>query len=339
MVHKEKINKVLLKQLIEQEKYKTKDSLPRKVRIEACSLCQLSCPSCFMRIYHEKVDKTCKLGYLSFKNFKKFVDNNTIEEIELTRGGELFLNPELDKIICYADKKGIKLTAYAGVNLNYLSNEMAETLVRCNFVALKIALDGASQETYSIYRKHGSFDKVIANIKKINHFKKQYNSEFPKLIWKFIVFGHNEHEILLAKELAKQYNMDITFDISWDKNFSPIKNTEFIMENTDILTMDGRGEAHIQRYEEDKDAWFYCKELWTAPQINWDGSLLGCCMNSFEDFGGNVFKDGYLKAMNNNKLCMAKNILKGEIPPIMGIPCSLCWIYKKLEEKNLKVNL
>ena len=45
-------------------------------------------------------------GFLSFKNFKKLVDDNPyIEIIELSHCGEIFLNPELIEIIKYAHEK------------------------------------------------------------------------------------------------------------------------------------------------------------------------------------------------------------------------------------------
>jgi len=52
------------------------------------------------------------------------------------------------------------------------------------------SIDGASPETYRAYRVHGNFDAVIENIAKINRLKKAHQSNFPRLHWQFIVFGH-----------------------------------------------------------------------------------------------------------------------------------------------------
>ncbi len=102
--------------------YKSKAGLPKKVRLEACSLCQLDCPECTVRLLEKKAPKDW-LGYLKFDDFKKFVDDNDfIKEIELSNNGEIFLNPELDEIIKYAYMKKIKLRAFNGVNLNTVLN-------------------------------------------------------------------------------------------------------------------------------------------------------------------------------------------------------------------------
>ena len=105
--------------------YKSKQDLPTKIRLEACSLCQLDCPACGARQFEKTAPKDW-LGYLKFSDFKKFVDDNEFQEIELSNNGEIFLNPDLDKIIKYAYKKGIRLTALTGVNLNRVSLKTLE---------------------------------------------------------------------------------------------------------------------------------------------------------------------------------------------------------------------
>ncbi len=80
--------------------YKRKEDLPKKLRLEACSLCQLNCPACFVRKNEKKVKQTENFGYLKFSNFKNLIDDNSqIKEIDLSNHGEIFLNPELDRII------------------------------------------------------------------------------------------------------------------------------------------------------------------------------------------------------------------------------------------------
>ena len=74
---------------------------------------------------------------------------------------------------------------------------------------MKVSVDGASEDTYQIYRKGGSFQEVINNIKKINHYKKIYKSKLPKLKWQFIIFGHNEHELPLAKTNGSRAGHDL----------------------------------------------------------------------------------------------------------------------------------
>ena len=314
------------------EKYKDKSELPKFVRIEACSKCQLNCVECYMRKNSQQVENGQKFGVLKFEDYKKFIDENDIEQVELSNNGEIFLNPELDKIIKYSYEKGINLVANCGVNLNYLPVGMAEILVKYNFKQIIVAIDGATPETYSIYRVNGDFNKVIKNIEEINHYKELYNSHYPKLLWKFIVFGHNEHEISLAKELAKNYNMDIFFETNISTSYSPLKNPERVFEQTGLSAEDSSTKVMLEKYNNKQSDWFYCSLLWDEPQINWDGRILGCCSLFWGDFGGNVFTDGYFHAMNHPKLVYAKNMLTNNAPPAEDIPCSHFYAYKDLSK-------
>ncbi len=312
------------------EAYKDESELPKKVRIEACSKCQLDCVKCYMRMDPEGVEKGCKLGNLKFSDFKKFVDANNFESIEISNHGEIFLNPELEKIIKYAYKKNIELYAGNGVNLNYLSEGMAETLVKYQFRSMDVSIDGASQETYRQYRINGDFNKVIENVKKINFYKKKYKSDFPIMNWKFIVFGHNEHEIPLAKKMAKKLKMNIEFTPNCEPEWSPLKDEKKVIEQTGLITVDLAPHVMLEEYNNHQSDWFYCAFLWEEPQINWDGKILGCCSLYNDDFGGNAFKDGFLNAMNHPKMIYAKNMLTHKAPPAEGIPCTHCYAFEDL---------
>lgn len=301
---------------------------PRSVRLDASTICQLKCACCYMR----QNSGTVGIGYLKYDDFTKFVkQNDYIKEIELSNSGEIFLNPDLLKIIEFAYKHDIALTAYNGVNLNNVSDEILEGLVKYKFRKLTCSIDGASQQTYSQYRIGGDFNAVISNIKKINNYKKQYNSIYPNLKYQFIIFGHNEHEINQAKELAKELNMDINFKFSWDNSFSPIQNQELVKSQI------GQTSLSAEEYlSKEKKGYLrqICVKMWTQPQINWDGRLLGCCTLFRDDFGVNVFDIGLEKALKSAKFYYAKQMLMNKVPPKNDIPCSTCGYYTNMKTTN-----
>ena len=327
-------NKIILEEKYLGEIYHDKSELPKKVRIDASTKCQLDCERCYMRMDKEGVENGCRLGNLKFDDFKKFIDENDFESIELSNHGEVFLNPELDKIIEYATTKGIALSMDNGVNLNYLSDKMAETLVKCGVKRVYVSIDGASQETYKIYRKNGDFNKVIENIKKINFYKQKYKSKYPVMYYKFIVFGHNEHEIEQAKILAKNLDMEIVFEQNTYPDFSPVKNPQKVIEQTGMPSVELPPHKLLEEYEQGLLDWYYCAFLWEEPQINWDGKVLGCCSLFTDDFGGNAFTEGFLTAMNNPKIIYAKNMVINNAPENPEIPCSHCYMYQDMKEHN-----
>lgn|GEM_PF-778348 len=292
---------------------------PRYVRLDFCSMCNLDCPACYMRLKNH-----CGrgAGYLTFDNFKKFLDKNRfVRIIEIANQGECFLNPDFVKIIEYADSKGVALTCQSGTNFNSMSDEILEAVVKYKVLELNIALDGACQEVYSKYRRGGDFNKVLENIKKIIEIKEKYNSDIPKLNWRYVVLPHNSYidEIRRAKAMAKELGMDVLFAVDWNGHIPD--NREEIEFETGI--------TFKRNFEELTDKVYQaCYQLWNAPQINWDGRIFGCCMNMYYEFGGNAFDDGLMKCLWSLVYRRSKKMLMGGGKVFEKSPCFRCRFYK-----------
>lgn len=317
--------------------YKSENDLPKNIRLDVCNMCQLHCAACWIRKDEEKIKKEAGgLGYLSSDKFKDFVDKHPfIEEIEMSNNGEIFLNPELENILKYAYEKGIGLTAYHGVNLNTLSERMAEALVKYHVRYMVVSIDGATPETYAIYRRGGDFNTVINNIKKINNYKEKYNSKYPELVYKFVLFGHNEHEIEKAKSLAKELNMEMKFDINYAPDYSPLRNPEKVFAQTGINADVYHVSEYLKQYNSKESNWFLCKDLFDSPQINYNGDLFGCSIPYLKTFGVNVFEKGLLNSLNDEKVIYAKKMLSDlSLKPKYDIPCNTCFVYEYLVQNN-----
>lgn len=297
------------------------------LRIESCSYCQLDCVAC-----PSKKDigrKFIGSGFLKFEDFKKMVDSYPeIKALEISNFGEPLLNPEINDILKYAYENNIFLKASNGSNLNIVDEETLENLCKYRFKTISISIDGASQETYSIYRRKGNFDQVIENIKTINRYKEKYKTSYPELIWNFIVFGHNEHEISKAKDMAKSLNVKFRARLNAYPEYSPVKDEAKAIKEI--------GYSSIDEYKKQTNTFYYsslCKQLWHAPQINWDGKLLGCCVNKWKDFG-NVFEDGLEKCLKSKNYKLAKKVVQGKALPTKDIPCYGCPNYHQMKDLN-----
>lgn len=303
---------------------------PRKIRLEASTLCQLRCPCCSAAA--RKTESTIGFGYLKFRDFKNLLDQNGfLKEIELSNYGEIFLNPELDLIIEYACEKKVQLLAENGVNFNTVTDRMLETLVKNRFRLLLISIDGASPQTYQRYRVNGNFDSVIENIRKLNTYKAYYHSDFPRLVWQYVIFGHNEHEIPAARRIADELGMRFIPKLSWDAFFSPIKNPAFVKEASGLAASDCEEDRKMLGAEYGAS---FCRMLWEEPQINWDGKILGCCCNYWKEFFGNAFTDGLLPALNGEPIAYARAMLQGLKPARKDIPCATCDLYLERAKAN-----
>jgi hypothetical protein len=297
--------------------------LTGSLRLEASSACQLRCPSCPTTT--GAAEAAVGKNFLRLPDFVTLIDDNPwIGEIELSNYGEVFLNPELLGIFEHAYNRNVTLKIQNGANLNHVADDVLEGLVRYQVAIVTCSIDGASQETYARYRVRGNYYQVIDNVRRIGAYKKAHVSPFPRLVWQFIAFGHNEHEIPAARALAEELGMKFYVKLNWDGDFSPVRNEALIRQ--------AAGAASRQEFEAKTGKDYtrgICAQLWSDPQVNWDGKLLGCCRNFWGDFGGNAFGDGLVASLNHEKMRYARQMLTGFAPPREDIPCATCDLYLK----------
>jgi len=298
---------------------------PRTIALEASSACQLRCPACPNA--EGKIRSTLGSGFLKFADFKSTLNNNTyVNEVFLSEWGEPLLNPELIEMLQYAYKNGVRLIASS--NLNTMTRSLAEALVKYQFHYLVCSIDGADNGSYHAYRRGGSFERVIDNIKMINEFKRAYHSKYPELTWQYIAFGHNEQMIGAARKMAQDLNMRFYLKLAWGPIFggeaySPVKNKELVRAET------GLGAASIEEFYQKYGVAFereICTQLWGAPRVTFNGRVIGCCVSFWGDYG-NAFREGLLNIFNNEKMSYARAMLMGEKPPRSDIACATCWFY------------
>lgn len=308
---------------------------PKMIRIDASTACQLRCPSCPTTT--GRIGATLGTRFLRVEDFKKLVDDNpSVRAVELSNWGEIFLNPGLPEIVEYAHSKGVALYAENGVNLNTASDEVLEALVKYRFRSMTCSIDGASSETYALYRRRGDFERVIQNVRRLNELKARHRSKFPVLLWQFVVFGHNEHEIARARVLAKELNMGFFVKLSWgamfeQEAFSPVNDREAVQRATRAGVADRR--EYSDTYGEDYRQRRTCGQLWRSPQLNWDGRVLGCCVNYWGDFG-HAFADGLVESVNSEKMKYARQMLTGRKPERDDIPCTTCVHYLAMKRRG-----
>jgi hypothetical protein len=186
-----------------------------------------------------------------------------------------------------------------------------------------------------VYRVRGDFNRVIGNLERLNEFKQQYNSPYPELSYQFVAFGHNQHEIQQARALAERLNMQFRLKLNWDDfhdtPFSPVTDHDLISRESGLGVANRSefkekfGEAYLQKP--------ICADMWMAPQVNFDGRVLGCCVNYWDDYG-NAFTDGLLKVLNSERMRYARRMLLGKAVGRADIACTTCKFYRAMKESG-----
>jgi len=282
---------------------------PISLMIEPANICNLQCPTCPTGA--GKLNRPPRL--LKFQEFKHIVDQSRkyIENIVLWNYGEPFINPECLRMIKYATSSGIYVVTSTNGEF-FDSSDFAIRVVKSGLHHLIICLDGADQETLSIYRKNSNFEKIIKGIQLIVAAKRKLKTKTPVLELQFIIMKQNEHQRSHIKNLSHQLGIDIYSEktAGIDAN-----DPEFQKQAEKFLPTD----LSLSRYRLKPDGTYtlkgkiknYCKWVYQRTVINSDGSVIPCCYDLYSRYiMGNVFEENLGSIWKNNKYQMFRKQIR-----------------------------
>ncbi len=252
---------------------------PIAISIEPTTSCNLRCPQCPSGLRQF----TRETGMLQTDLNKKIIDelHKTLTYITYYFQGEPYLNRDFLKMVRYASDH--KIYTATSTNAHYLTEEVCKETIDSGLDRLIISLDGTSQETYSKYRIGGNLQKVLDGTKNLVEAKKKYGKG-PHIIWQFIVFGHNEHEIDEIKKLAKEYGVD-ELGIKTAQVYDFETNSDLIPKNEKYSRYSIENKPSIKN-----KLLNHCWRLWHSCVITWDGKIAPCC---FDKDASHQFGDLY----------------------------------------------
>jgi len=262
--------------------------MPVSASIEPTTSCNLRCPQCpsGLRSFSRPT------GMLQMDMFRDTIDQlaPTLTYLILYFQGEPYLNPDFLGFVNYAHQKNI-YTATSS-NAHHISEKMAEETVKSGLDRLIISIDGVTQDTYKEYRVGGSLDKVLQSTQNLLQWKKKLKSKTPHIIWQFIVFKHNEHQIPAFKDLAKTYGVD-----DWAIKTAQVYDYE---NGNDLIPDDGRysryEEVHTNGFSLKNKMLDHCWRMWQGCVITWDGKVVPCCFDKDAEFRmGNLESQSFVK--------------------------------------------
>lgn len=260
--------------------------MPFSLEIEPTTSCNLRCPQCPSGLR----EFSRNTGMLDFPLYKKVIDevHEDLVYLILYFQGEPFLNKKFLDFVRYAASKNI-YTATSS-NAHYFTDEMAKATIESGLDRLIISIDGTTQETYGKYRIGGNLEKVMEGTRNLVKWKKKLGRTTPHIIWQFIAFRHNEHQIPEIKRLAREIGVD-ELGIKTAQIYDYQTSDEFIPTNEEL-----------SRYKKTEDGYQIknkllnqCWRLWKGSVITWDGLVVPCCFDKdathrFGDVSAESFK-------------------------------------------------
>lgn len=320
-------------------------NLPWKLQIESSGVCNLRCIMCPQN--NMKREK----GFLKFGVFKKIFDEVRPPYLNLTGIGEPLMNPDIFKIIKYAEDKGtyVKLDT----NATLLNEENINKLLNTRIDIISISLDGMDKKTYEKIRVGSNFEKVISNLKRLVEIKKQRNSKTEihlflvlqkenfKQFLDFIKFGDS----IKVDSMSGTFVAEESYEKNKDINIENVKEEElkeFVKEirrlKKEIKTNLEIDELidYIETWKDKKNKnWsnVTCYVPWYAPFITWDGILTPCCYCVDKEIVfGDLKKQKFKDVWNSEK---AKKFRKMVATNRIGL-CSRCEMEETYIEDQFK---
>jgi pyruvate-formate lyase-activating enzyme len=200
---------------------------PTQIMLDPSNTCQLQCPGCAHSPTSEGRLPDPNGGRRSFDWPKGMIQSGTFDRIMSEQGpfafasilynyGEPLLHKQFPAMVRRA--KSLGLYTWTSSNLSFTFD--VDAVVRSGLDLLTMSIDGTSQETLQRYRRRAKYDLCLANVRALVDAKRRAGGG-PHLVWQFLTFEHNRHQISTAIGLAQEIGIDelnvsTPFDVSWD---------------------------------------------------------------------------------------------------------------------------
>ena len=254
---------------------------PLHIDIDPTNFCNLKCKMCPRVV--TKTHENEKLSYMDFDLFKDIVNQAKALGVPSVKFGiltEPLVHPQFVEMIQYVKKTGFEDIGVV-TNATLLNEDLAKGLIEAGLVKINVSFDSPVKETYESIRIGASFEKTIANMKRLIEIRNNMNSPTPLLRVTMVKMKENKPERQLFYDLFKPFADRIAF-LDYE-------------EYDDALA-----DSTVLDYEEFDN--YACSELWLRLTIDSKGMVYPCCSGTiYRDFAWD-FKRFGMKAIWQDKV-------------------------------------
>lgn len=222
------------------------------------TLCNLTCKNCYI----ESSPKNDRLAYLSFDEFKVFVNESIqnemgTEEIGFT-GGEPFMNKDILKMIKYSLDNGFKTLVLTNAMKPMMNNRKNLNKLNHLNLSIRVSIDHYNKDKHEQIRGPNSWEPMIEGLKWLSENKFNYclatrlmwdedeettRKNFKKFVdqYQLILDVENKSQLVTFAEMdEKQDTPEITTEC-WD---ILNKNPDTIMCSTSRMIVKKKGDEN-----------------------------------------------------------------------------------------------
>jgi radical SAM protein with 4Fe4S-binding SPASM domain len=278
---------------------------PNRVSFELTNICNLHCPLCPTTNVMKR-----KKGMMTLEDFKviaRKLKEAGVKQLDMNYAGEMTLNPNIFKMIKYANSLGLK----SEVSTNGTSAKTRE-LIEAEPTSILFAMDGITKKTQEAYRRNSKFEDVYKHLKELCYYKKKLNTK-TMIIWQFIPMKHNEHEIKDVIRIAKEIGVD-RLDLKTASLFDEIlgKDKKTLAEK--FLPKNKTYTRYSAEQTINKP--IFCPAIY-MPLILYNGDVTLCCYDydGKYSFGNILTENSFKKIWKSQRLKkIRRSIIKLTLP-------------------------
>jgi len=166
--------------------------------IEPTSKCTLECPLCDRTWFYETFKKR-NLHEINVEHIVKFVGVNAEVSVGGNNGDPIYHSEFLELCKKFKDNNcSLHIHTNGSAKTTVWWQKLKNILTKDDCITF--ALDGL-EDTNHLYRKNAKWDSIMTAVKTLK------DKDF-KMIWQFIPFKHNQHQIHDAKNLSEELGFD-----------------------------------------------------------------------------------------------------------------------------------
>jgi radical SAM protein with 4Fe4S-binding SPASM domain len=320
---------------------------PVELQVEVTAACNLRCRMCLVS-YRKPIDRV--RGSVGLDELRQLLDTiPSLERLTLQGLGEPLLAPDIEKLVREAKDRGIEV----GFNTNgvLLDERRAALLVDLGIDWVHVSLDAASAGPFEAIRAGASFDRIVANLRRLVDVRSRAGSSKPAIQLNSVLMRRTLRELIPLVRLAKDIGVDRLWVQQLSHDFSDTAADEayaglrrFVDE--EILWGDDVDVASVSHVvgaarrladelgldirlpetqpAERAPAALPCDWPWRSSYVNHDGRVQPCCMvmGSERATMGNAFEDGFESVWNGERYVEFRRRLLSDDPPEVCRGCA-----------------
>ncbi len=325
--------------------------LPRYVQIEPVGQCNLRCQMCSIQ-FRQDGPPFGPPAFMDFERYTHTIDQFIgLQELHLQGLGEPMMHPRFFEMVEYAVAKGIKVSTNS--NLTLLNERRAERCVTSGLDCVHVSIDGATAETYEHIRVRAHFERILANLERLNKIRERRNSRLPHIRLVMVIMRQNLAELPALVRLAARYEIGsicvqlLCHDFresSLPAHYLPMRDfvqsqtlLEEEPERVDFYFAEAREvarELHIElrlprtrlkMHAPGTPGPQRCDWPWKGAYLSYQGYAMPCCMVSTPDRVnlGRVGEQSVAQIWNGERYEQFRRQLSSEEAPEVCQSCSL----------------